>query len=457
MTPSYPFDTFSRRELMPPALPSRRRGRARSAATMALLGGLAPLTAAASSAISLLDGHTRPSRGERRTILINTTRMTKGLVLARAFHAAGHRVVLADTARYRLGAGRFSRAVSRSFTVPDPLVDFEGYARALARVVEREGVDLFVPVNSPAGAQLDAEVKERLRCRVLHLDAGDNAVVDDKFRFAQIARQAGLGVPQTLRIDRPDQLAEFRDDSGSRWLLKPAVYDPIGRQGKQLLPFEDRQRQRQWAATLSIEPERPWVLQRFVQGVEHCAHATVVDGEIRVFVCAESSPYQLNYRAVERPRVRMWVERFVAALGAKDAQLCFDFILDAEGIPWAIECNPRLHSAITLFGDQPAQLAAAYLGERSGCLTPPLSTSPTYWLAMELERLAYVRAPGQAWRWIRHLWRGKDAVFQRDDPWPFFALHHVQIPSLLLRNALRDGRWTHVDWCIGKVVEPCGD
>lgn len=240
-------------------------------------------------------------------------------------------------------------------------------------------------------------------------------------------------------------------------MLKPAVYDPIGRQDKVRLPFGDPARQRRWASTLSIDPQHPWVLQQFVEGTEFCAHATVVNGEIWVYACARSSPYQLNYASVDPPRVRAWVESFVEALGATDAQLCFDFIVDAEGTPWALECNPRLHSAITLFQDQPARLADAYLGRSSACLTPTPSTAPTYWLAMELERLARVREPRQIARWARHLWTGRDAVFQRGDPWPFFALHHLQIPSLLLRNARRGGRWTHVDWCIGKVVEPQGD
>lgn len=49
--------------------------------------------------------------GDGRTVLISGGKMTKALQLARAFHVAGHRVVLIESAKYRLTGHRFSRAV----------------------------------------------------------------------------------------------------------------------------------------------------------------------------------------------------------------------------------------------------------------------------------------------------------------------------------------------------------
>ena len=85
---------------------------------------------------------------QSRTVLISGGKMTKALQLARSFHLAGHRVVLVESPKYRFTGHRFSRAVDRFFCVPEPTDP--GYAKALREVVIREGVDVFVPVASPA-------------------------------------------------------------------------------------------------------------------------------------------------------------------------------------------------------------------------------------------------------------------------------------------------------------------
>src|SRR5687768_3439584 len=52
----------------------------------------------------------------RKTILVTGVNMTKGVVLARLFHRAGHRVIAADT--NHLAPGRFSRAVNKFHVLP---------------------------------------------------------------------------------------------------------------------------------------------------------------------------------------------------------------------------------------------------------------------------------------------------------------------------------------------------
>ena len=59
-------------------------------------------------------------------------------------------------------------------------------------------------------------------------------------------------------------------------------------------------------------------------------------------------------------------------------QASFDFIEAADGHAYAIECNPRTHSAITMFYDHP-QVAAAYLddGHPDDHAAPPAPARPT--------------------------------------------------------------------------------
>ncbi len=116
--------------------------------------------------------------------------MTKALHLARAFHRAGHRVVLVEAEKYRFTGHRFSRAVDRFHTVPGP--DAPGYREALIEIIRREGVDVYVPVCSPASACWDAQAKAALaeHCEVLHFDPDTLTSLDDKYAFTAAAARA---------------------------------------------------------------------------------------------------------------------------------------------------------------------------------------------------------------------------------------------------------------------------
>lgn len=402
------------------------------AAQLALLA-LLPFNAAV-TLLALLRGR-RPQRAvaaEPKTVLVSGGKMTKALQLCRSFHAAGHRVILVETRRYRFTGHRFSRAVDRFLTVPAP--DAPGYAAALREIVRREGVDVYVPVCAPAASLPDAETAAALGCEVFSGSADEVRMLDDKFAFSQTAAELGLAVPEHHRITAPEQVQEV---AGGPFVLKSIPYDPVRR--LDLTPDP---------AGLPISEARPWILQGFVAGTEYCTHSTVRDGHVRLHACCASSAFQLNYAHVDKPDIEAWVRRFVGALGLT-GQFSFDFIEAADGTVRAIECNPRTHSAITMFHDDP-RVAAAYLEAGEGTVEPRPDARPTYWLYHELWRL--VSAPGRR-ATLRRILTGRDAVFAWDDPLPFLVLHHVQIPWLLLRSR----GWIRIDFNIGKLVEAGGD
>ncbi|QIK68741.1 ATP-grasp enzyme [Nocardioides sp. HDW12B] len=434
----------------------RRLARAgRTVGAVALLQATLPVNLALVGAARL-----RPSRPpvppdpRRRTVLVSGGKMTKALALARHFHAAGHRVVMVETARYRWTGHRFSRAVDAFHVVPD--TSSPDYADALLRVVKEEGVDVYVPVCSPAASLPDAEAGALLsgHCEVVHLDAGDLCQVDDKQAFSAMAAGLGLPVPETHRITDPQQVLDFDfAATGLTYVLKSIPYDPVRRLDLTPLPRPTPAETETFVRSLPISEDHPWILQELLVGTEYCTHGTVRDGRLQVYVCCASSPWQLTYEQVDKPQIREWVERFVAA-GGWTGQLSFDFIEGADGVARAIECNPRTHSAITLLHDHPG-VSAAYLDDDAPLVEPPLGGRPTYWLHHELwQSLRHPRtAPGR----LRTVRRGVDAVLDRDDPLPFLALHHVHVPSLLLGNLRRGRPWQKVDLNIGKLVEPGGD
>jgi hypothetical protein len=395
----------------------------------------------------------RPVAAQPKTVMISGGKMTKALQLARSFHAAGHRVILVESAKYRFTGHRFSRAVDRFRTVPKP--QSPGYAGALLAIVRAEGVDVYVPVCSPVSSYYDALAKPVLApyCEVLHEDADMVAKLDDKYEFSRLAASLGLPVPDAHRVCSPRQVENFDfRRAGRSYILKSIPYDPLHRLDLTPLPRPSARETAAFARSKPITKDTPWIMQGLVRGREYCTHSTVRDGRVQVWCCCESSAFQVNYEMADKPEIEAWVRRFVAPLRLT-GQVSFDFIEDTGGRVYAIECNPRTHSAITMFYNHPG-LAGAYLDRDVPVISPAAGSRPTYWIYHEIWRLA--TQPGRAAR-LRVIARGKDAIFDRADPLPFLMVHHLQIPWLLLGNLVRGKDWIRIDFNIGKLVEPAGD
>ncbi|MEI1374105.1 ATP-grasp domain-containing protein [Nostoc sp. UHCC 0926] len=395
-----------------------------------------------------------------QNILVSGGKMTKALQLARSFHAAGHRVILIEGHKYWLSGHRFSNAVSRFYTVPTPQDDLEGYTQALLEIVKQEKIDVYVPVCSPVASYYDSLAKSALSeyCEVFHFDADITKMLDDKFAFTDQARSLGLSVPKSFKIIDPEQVINFDFSKETRkYILKSISYDSVRRLNLTKLPCDTPEETAAFVKSLPISPEKPWIMQEFIPGKELCTHSTVRDGELRLHCCSNSSAFQINYENVENPQIREWVQHFVKSLGLT-GQVSLDLIQAEDGTAYAIECNPRTHSAITMFYNHPG-VAEAYLGKTPlpAPLEPLTNSKPTYWIYHEIWRLTGIRSGKQLQTWLKNLVRGTDAVYRMDDPLPFLTLHHWQIALLLLKNLQQLKGWVKIDFNIGKLVELGGD
>ncbi|NET55844.1 MAG: ATP-grasp enzyme [Symploca sp. SIO2E6] len=401
----------------------------------------------------------KPSSQTSQTILITGGKMTKALQLARSFANAGHRVILVETHKYWLSGHRFSNAVDRFYTVPDPAQDPEAYTQALQRLVEQEQVDTFIPVSSPVASYYDAIAGQQLpsHCQVLHFTPEVTQTLDNKYMLCEQARVLGLSAPKAYLINDPQQILSFDFEAdGSEYILKSIRYDSVSRLDLTKLPCSDMET---YVERLPISKENPWIMQEFIRGQEYCTHSTVRNGQIRLHCCAKSSPFQVNYESIEKPEIYAWVSKFVAGMNLT-GQISFDLIQTEDGAVYPIECNPRTHSAITMFYDHPG-VADAYLKDSQHDQETPIfplpNSQPTYWIYQELWRLTGIRSWEQLQAWITKINQGTDGILQVSDPLPFLMVHHWQIPLLLLGNLQKLKGWMRIDFNIGKLVESGGD
>jgi len=432
--------------------------------TLALLLLVLPLNLALTTiallrAILVKPFQRRTIAAHSKTVLVSGGKMTKALQLARSFHRAGHRVILVESHKYWLTGHRFSWDVDRFYTIPKP--DATEYIDALLEIVQQEAVDVYVPVCSPAASYYDALAKKVLSayCEVLHSDLAEVQQLDNKYEFSAIAASLNLSVPDSYCITDSQQVLDFDFSKHSqKYILKSIPYDSVRRLDLTQLPCDSYSETKAFVHDLPVSKSNPWIMQAFIPGQEYCTHSTVRDGELRMHCCCRSSAFQINYEMVEHPTIEAWVRKFVGSLHLT-GQVSFDFIEAADGSIYAIECNPRTHSAITMFYNHP-DVAKAYLEQEplATAIQPLESSRPTYWIYHEIWRLlTHLSSPDQAWQRVHIIVRGKDAIFDWADPLPFLMVHHVQIPWLLLENLRQFKGWIRIDFNIGKLVELAGD
>ncbi len=433
------------------------RSVAKTVATLILLQLVLPLNLALTAIALLRAIVVKPHRmaaSHPKTILISGGKMTKALQLARSFHWAGHRVILIESHKYWLTGHRFSWAVDRFYTVPKPQA--KDYIDALLEIAQKEGVDAYIPVCSPVASYYDAQAKQILSkyCEVMHFDPDMVQKLDDKYKFSAIAASFGLSVPDSYCITQPQQILDFDfSNQAQKYILKSIPYDSVRRLNLTQLPCNTPLETAAFVEELPISESNPWIMQAFIPGQEYCTHSTVRNGELQLHCCCESSAFQINYEMVDKPAIEAWVRQFVSGLKLT-GQVSFDFIEAEDGCVYAIECNPRTHSAITMFYNHP-DVARAYLESDFPVIQPLKSSRPTYWIYHEIWRLA--TQPMQIGQRLKIIASGKDAIFNWSDPLPFLMVHHAQIPWLLLENLRQLKGWIRIDFNIGKLVELAGD
>merc|ERR1719357_1069475 len=128
----------------------------------------------------------------------------------------------------------------------------------------------------------------------------------------------------------------------------------------------------------------------------------------------------------------------------------------------AIECNPRLHSNITLMdtrrelADEDIYQAMETRGmnnnaDKQTIAVPDPSQKHIIWTYNEVAKLLHGKGPASV---MRTVLGSRDAVWDSSDPLPFFLLPPLQIPSQLVTR-LAQGEaahpWTIVNYCLGQL------
>lgn len=402
----------------------------------------------------------------RRTVLVSGVAHTKGLHIAKTLGKAGHRVILADTEDFWCSAARWSRFISKFYTVPN-LNSRDGneeYINGMINIAEVEKIDWYIPVSHTKTAVLDTIIKQRLavanpkiKCLVFD-DPKLTAILDDKLLFLEECHKLNLQVPYFHQVNNVKEVCEMAKKglfSKAHYFLKPLMPYSVDRENFTRIPSNAEEFDKYITSYESkLNSNNPHLVHQFIKGKEFAANAIAVDGHLQAFHVCPCSPMQIDYDVVKHPEIKKWMETFCKAKRLTGC-VCFDFLEDEKtGEVYCIECNPRLHSGVVSYHMQP-NLERAICGamdvqfQLSTAIEPPVSSAHVYWLYNEIAKVGlFQQGLGE---FVSTLWTGKDAVLDANDPLPFFMLNHLQMPVMLLQALISGKRWNITNYCLGQL------
>ncbi|MEQ8515440.1 MAG: ATP-grasp domain-containing protein [Chromatocurvus sp.] len=373
------------------------------------------------------------------TVLLTLGRLPKALALARALHAAGCRVVVADPFRWHLC--RPSRAVAACYRVTAPNTDRAAYGQELADIIRREEVTTVYPVSEEALHVACIADGLPAGCRVFGTGFDSLMQLHDKLAFAELAQSQGLSVPPTFPADS----ARGRDlCSRAPTVAKPAhACSGIGIQR-----LQQGQRPSADAPGLlvqqSIEGDHISTLSLLRSGREVARsryQGTVFAGTVAV--CFE--------RVAVHAAIDAWLDAFLAANPLREGFVAFDFIVDRDGDAWAIECNPRVTSGIHFFDS--AALGAALTTAQGDVVADVPATPDTryqwgYSTLTEAYRALFTF--GEFRRRFREMLRARDVVWSAADPMPFMLMTPLSFeilwPAMTSKLTLGEATQRDIAW-----------
>ncbi|MFM7347064.1 MAG: ATP-grasp domain-containing protein [Tagaea sp.] len=356
------------------------------------------------------------------TALLTLGRLPKALDLARGFAEIGWRVVVADPFKRHLVG--MSRSVARSVRVTAPAECKERYLDDLARIVEAERVDLVLPVSeeTPHVAFLRARLPRSTN--LFTMAPGAVLRLHGKHGFVRQANSCGLRAPETHALGEPGAAALVRSGPA---VIKP-VHSCSGR-GVRRLPSG--------AELPPSDPHVPAIVQRFVSGAEFSscsiAHAGRISSTVIYRAALKSGSVAVAFERVEHPAIAEWIRRFVQAENWTGF-IAFDLMLDADGIVWGIECNPRATSGLHFWRHD--DLARAVLDPGFAPRFRPETTLQQFYPALTETQMSLFRG-GPFRENLRRLLTTRDVTWEWRDPLPFLTMTYTSWP--IIRMAMARG------------------
>lgn len=275
-----------------------------------------------------------------KNVLMTGARLPCAIDLARQLKRSGHRVFIADTSK--MHPIRFSNSIENYFIIPSPRFFFDEFVQAIINIIEREKIDLIIPVWEEILYLSRILDKIPPSCEVFCSPFEIVHAMHNKWLFIKKLQALGIKCPKTYPITSNEDIKNL--DFSIPYILK-GCYTRGARKFITDVTPETRLE--------NVSSKYPWVAQEFLQGERFCSYSVCYKGRVFAhslylveYTMDESSC--LAFEHVNNSEIFSWIDDFVKKINYT-GQIAFDFIKTTGCDLFAIECNPRSTSGIHLF------------------------------------------------------------------------------------------------------------
>ena len=353
-----------------------------------------------------LNTKTTPKR-----VLVTGARAPVALHLCRLFHERGYEVYAADSTPYPLT--KASNSIQAYIQLSAPRTKPDVFIEEVSRLVKKHHIDLLVPTCEESFYLSMYRERIPFYCDVFVGAFQDMKQLHNKQTFIQLAEELGFAVPKTIRLSEVSN-AEHAKTLFAKDVVVKKIFSRFS-DDVHFFPAEDYEPERHL-----FTPRSEWIMQEKIEGAQYCSYSIVRDGIVMAHTTYQTEltagvGATIAFKHCEHPAIERFVKTIANALSFT-GQLSFDFIVDENGTPYPIECNPRATSGLHLFSPD---VVPAFIESVSSCLYPSEETKEAIKLAM----LVYGWHNHKHHSW-KELWNAfftyRDITYRSGDMKPFF-------------------------------------
>lgn len=371
-------------------------------------------------------------------MLLTLGRLPVSLHLARALHAQGFRVIVAEPFRFHLC--RLSKAVDKSIQVVAPTIDLEAYLSSLQRIITEEDVSLVIPVSEEV--MYVAALKNQLPAgvRMLCMDQQTLVQLHDKYEFFQLAQRHGVPVPQTFKADSVL--------SGTANLMADIVVKPrLSCSGMGVCYLSSAKR------LTPMQKNDKYIVQQRMTGAACCSFSIAANGVVMHTVCYRSlemsGSVSVSFEYLPVPaRIAESVNAIVKAT-AYTGMISFDFMADEKGEWRAIECNPRATSGLHFLPFDVVYEALIKANSIAVETAPLADRLQEFWSCLTSVEAQLFKGKLYRSGW-RRLFTTKDINWSWSDSKPFLLMSFILAPlfikAIVMRTPMTELLMKDVGW-----------
>lgn len=365
-----------------------------------------------------------------KRILISNGRSPVTLDFIRNLFHAGHEIYVSETSNLHLS--RFSNCVKKCFVVPSPRFSPKEHIKELVQIIKNESIEIFIPTWEDVFLISQNLSAFPSSCFVLASPYSILHKLHHKSLFIDLLASYEIPIPKTILVN---SLEDLESVDLPKYALK-ACYSRASQSVYKI---------RHGDPLPSIEPtiSHPWIAQEWIDGKNFCTFSLCHRGKVHAhatypvdFTLEEKGrlnstigSYCLTFQSVDHEAILAWIQNLVQKIGYT-GQIAFDFIERSNGELYAIECNPRITSGVTLFSKN-SHLDQAVFGENEILIKGDPEIRKQIAMGMILYGWRSAIACKKIFLFIRMLLSFKDLVFYAKDPLPFFAQGFLWIKHII--------------------------